>query len=112
MEIWIRFLIGGLFVALFSFISDSIKPKTFAGLFSAAPSIALAGLILALYDKGPGDVVLQARSMIYGSLAMTVYCVSCGKLVETLKFPTWLSAGLLWIEWLIAAGLFYEVLLT
>ena len=43
-EIVIRFVIGGLVVTAFSLISDVFKPKTFAGLFGAAPSIALASL--------------------------------------------------------------------
>jgi Protein of unknown function (DUF3147) len=37
-----RFLIGGLTVSIFSLIGDILKPKSFAGLFGAAPSVALA----------------------------------------------------------------------
>ena len=43
-DIVLRFFIGGLIVSVFSLISDLLKPKTFAGLFGAAPSVALATL--------------------------------------------------------------------
>ncbi len=52
MELLSRFLVGGLFVSLFAVLGDSFKPKTFAGLFGAAPSIALAGLIFARTNHG------------------------------------------------------------
>ncbi|MEA2502248.1 MAG: hypothetical protein QOD01_2359, partial [Actinomycetota bacterium] len=35
---------GGLFVVAFALVSEALKPKRFAGLFSAAPSVALANL--------------------------------------------------------------------
>ncbi len=38
-EILYRFLIGGLVVSAFALIGDLLKPKSFAGLFGAAPSI-------------------------------------------------------------------------
>jgi hypothetical protein len=43
----LRSLIGGLVVSLFAVIGDVLRPKSFAGLFGAAPSIALATLGLA-----------------------------------------------------------------
>jgi len=47
MQYILRFLIGGAVVCLFAALGDALKPKSFAGLFSAAPSIALASLGLA-----------------------------------------------------------------
>ena len=41
-EILARFVIGGVVVSVFALIGDVIKPKSFAGLFGAAPSVALA----------------------------------------------------------------------
>jgi hypothetical protein len=40
-DLVIRFLVGGLVVSLFAMLSDALRPKSFAGLFGAAPSIAL-----------------------------------------------------------------------
>ena len=47
-EILIRFLIGGVVVSVFAVIGDILKPKSFAGLFGAAPSVALATLGLTI----------------------------------------------------------------
>ena len=41
-EFLIRFLIGGAIVSAFAMIGDVLRPKSFAGLFGAAPSVALA----------------------------------------------------------------------
>ena len=51
-EILIRFLIGGVAVSFFSVLGDVFKPKSFAGLFGAAPSVALATLGLAIMKDG------------------------------------------------------------
>ena len=42
MELLARFAIGGLVVSLFAMLGDVFRPKSFAGLFGAAPSIALS----------------------------------------------------------------------
>ena len=39
----LKTLIGGTLVVGFSALGDGLKPKAFAGLFAAAPSVALAG---------------------------------------------------------------------
>ena len=41
MQILFRFIIGGLVVSLFAAFADALKPKSFAGLFAAAPSVAI-----------------------------------------------------------------------
>jgi hypothetical protein len=43
-QLLFRFAVGGIMVALFAFLADLLKPKSFAGLFGAAPSVALATL--------------------------------------------------------------------
>jgi uncharacterized membrane protein (GlpM family) len=58
-EIVIRFLIGGLVVSIFAMISDALRPKSFAGLFGAAPSIALA--TLGLTSQKMGETLLLKR---------------------------------------------------
>jgi hypothetical protein len=51
-ELILRFLIGGVSVCAFSLLGDLLRPKSFAGLFSAAPSVALATLGLTIAAKG------------------------------------------------------------
>ena len=48
-DLVVRFLIGG---AVVSVLSDPFKPKTFAGLFGAAPSVAHASLGLSVLHEG------------------------------------------------------------
>ena len=37
MQFIIRFFVGGLIVSFFAVLGDTLKPKSFAGLFGAAP---------------------------------------------------------------------------
>ncbi len=46
-DILLRFVIGGTVVSLFPVLGDLFKPKSFAGLFGAAPSVAALGLTIA-----------------------------------------------------------------
>ena len=51
-QILVRFVVGGLVVSAFAIIGDLLKPKSFAGLFGAAPSVALATLSLTVATEG------------------------------------------------------------
>ena len=74
-DLAIRFIIGGLFVTAFAVTGDLVKPKSFAGIFGAAPSVALATLGLTIAKNGKPYAALEARSMLAGAAAMLVYCV-------------------------------------
>jgi hypothetical protein len=47
-----RFVVGGIIVSIFAMLGDLLKPRSFAGLFSAAPSVALATLGLTILTDG------------------------------------------------------------
>ncbi len=51
-ELLMRILVGGVAVSGFSFLGGLLRPKTFAGLFAAAPSVALATLVLTVAKDG------------------------------------------------------------
>ena len=72
-ELLIRFLIGGAVVSGFAALADILKPKSFAGLFGAAPSVALATLELTLLKNGRVYASIEAGSMILGAAAFFVY---------------------------------------
>lgn len=75
---WVeRFLVGGLIVSAFAVIGDVLRPKGFAGLFGAAPSVALGTLTLTLLTEGKPYAALEARSMIAGALAFLAYALGC-----------------------------------
>src|SRR5678815_5532482 len=110
-EILIRFLVGGAVVSVFASISDLLKPKSFAGLFGAAPSVALATLGLTIATEGASYAATEARSMMAGAMAFTAYsfCVSWILMRYKLKtvwvtmcsLPLWFGMAFgLWYLWL------------
>lgn len=72
MALLLRFVIGGLFVSALAMFAGALKPKSFAGLFGAAPSVALASLILTIRDHGTNYAATESRSMIAAAL---VFCI-------------------------------------
>ena len=71
----LRFIVGGVVVSTFAMLGDVLRPKSFAGLFGAAPSVALATLGIAVYQHGAGYAALQTHSMMAGAIALGVYSV-------------------------------------
>ena len=104
----IRFLVGGAVVSAFAIIGDLLRPKSFAGLFGAAPSVALATLGLTVATEGASFAATEARSMMAGAIAFTAYasCVSWVMMRYKLK-ALWVTVGgvPLWLG--IAFGLWY-----
>jgi uncharacterized membrane protein (GlpM family) len=75
-DLVLRFLIGGLIVSLFSALGEVLRPKSFAGLFGAAPSIALATIGITIAQQGKAYVATEAHSMIFGSIAFFCYAAA------------------------------------
>ena len=76
-ETFIRFIVGGLFVSAFAVLGDLLKPKSFAGLFGAAPSVALATLILTINSRGRDfaakdviDKIRRFRNLIHPACSL------------------------------------------
>ena len=96
----LRFLAGGIAVSAFAALGDALRPRTFAGLFGAAPSIALATVLIALSKQGAGFVAVEARSMILGALALAAYswtvCIFLQKFSMSALTAT-LAALLVWL---------------
>lgn len=81
MQLLFRFVVGGLVVSLFAVIGDVLKPKSFAGLFGAAPSVALATLALTVATDGKTYAALEARSMIVGACGFFFYAFCCMRIM-------------------------------
>jgi hypothetical protein len=92
-DIFIRFLIGGLVVSVFSSLGDVLRPKSFAGLFGAAPSIALATLGLTIQQNGKMYAALECRSMTLGAIAFFVYALNVSWVLKRYR-PSALGAAL------------------
>ncbi|HEY3731007.1 MAG TPA: DUF3147 family protein [Steroidobacteraceae bacterium] len=93
MELLIRVLIGGAIVSAFALAGDIFKPKSFAGLFAAAPSVALASLGLTILNDGAAYAAVEARSMAIAAVAFFFYARCCAYLMGT-RHLTALSATL------------------
>jgi hypothetical protein len=70
----VRALLGGTFVALFSVLGELLRPKSFAGIFAAAPSVALALLLVTDATKGSHAVWLSGVGMVGGAVTMLAAC--------------------------------------
>jgi uncharacterized membrane protein (GlpM family) len=98
-EFAIRFLIGGAVVSLFAVIGDVLRPKSFAGLFGAAPSIALATVGLTISKHGSQYAATEARSMIFGAIAFFIYTISVSRVLaryRTAALPTTIFLMSVW----------------
>ncbi|MCU1225269.1 MAG: hypothetical protein JWQ42_3362 [Edaphobacter sp.] len=99
----LRFLIGGTVVSLFAILGDILRPKSFAGLFGAAPSIALATLALTIINDGKIYAAVEARSMMAGALALFIYAATASWILMRFKpsallvtlalLPLWLGVS-------------------
>src|SRR3984885_5790029 len=83
-EYVLRFLVGGVVVSAFAMLGDMLRPKSFAGLFGAAPSVALATLGIAVHRYGADYAAQQPWSGTAGAIALPVYgFVVCQLLIRT-----------------------------
>ena len=98
----VKAVIGGVAVIGFSVIGEAARPKRFAGLFAAAPSVALASLAITVLSKGAKATVPYAEGMLIGSAGMLAYCLVSLVLVERLHALA--GSVLAWIAWFLVAG--------
>ncbi len=107
-EMVLRFVIGGAVVSAFAVLAEIFRPKSFAGLFSAAPSIALATIGITIARHGKMYASTEAHTMLYGAIGFFCYAsAACWALIR-LKIkaltatiallPVWfgISLGLWW----------------
>jgi uncharacterized membrane protein (GlpM family) len=100
MQLVFRFIVGGLIVSFFAVLGDALKPKSFAGLFGAAPSVALATLGLTILSDGKAYAALEVRSMIIGAVAFLVYCYACMRVMARRRLsaaPVTIALLTLWL---------------
>jgi uncharacterized membrane protein (GlpM family) len=85
---------GGGLVVTFALLSEGLSPKRFAGLFSAAPAVALAGLTIVLLDKGAHSAHENATGMIAGSVGMVAYAAATIPLLRRMPASRAAAIGL------------------
>ena len=107
-ELLIRGLIGGVVVSVFAALADMFQPKSFAGLFGAAPSIALTTLALAILNRSARYAAIEAHSMIAGSIAFFIYAWCVSWVMMKHNWSAMLAASSLLCVWIVTAfGLWF-----
>lgn len=105
----VRVVAAGVLVSVFALAGELVRPKRFAGIFSAAPSVALASLVVLLVTEGAGRVRLELEGMILGAVAF-VGCTVLGAVA--IRRVGALKASLIEVgTWLAVAGGGYLVVL-
>jgi Protein of unknown function (DUF3147) len=102
LEYRLRFLAGGIAVSAFAALGDTLRPKSFAGLFGAAPSIALPTLLIPVAKgrsvRGPGRS-LHDR----GAFALALYSWTVCVLLKTFLLSSWTATMAALIVWFVVA---------
>ena len=107
LEYLLRFIVGGIAVSAFAAFGDAVRPKSFAGLFGAAPSVALATLALTIVSDGPSYAAIEARSMIAGAAAFFVYASLVSRVLMRYKFRAIAVTLCALPVWFAVAGVVY-----
>jgi hypothetical protein len=110
MDYVIRFIAGGAIVSIFAVLGDLLRPKRFAGLFGAAPSVALATLALGFAKQGSAYVAVEGRSML-GSLGLALYSIAVCQLLIRMRVSAMTASILAMVVWLGGALFFKSILL-
>ncbi|MHB8540171.1 MAG: DUF3147 family protein [Candidatus Acidiferrales bacterium] len=110
-QIVLRVLIGGSAVSVFSVLGDLFEPKSFSGLFGAAPSIALATLSLTVMADGKAYASVEARSMMVGTAAFFLYASAVCWLMMRKRWPAKLAGSVSMLVWFAGAfGIWFAFL--
>ncbi len=109
-EYILRFIIGGAVVSLFAVLAEMLRPKSFAGLFGAAPSIALATIGITIARHGVNYAAAESRTMIFGALGFFCYASACSWLLMHKKVHALTATAALLPIWFgVSLGVFYLV---
>ncbi|WP_185949760.1 DUF3147 family protein [Microbispora sp. KK1-11] len=103
-EVLLKALAGGVFVLAFAALAEMLTPKRLAGVFCAAPSVALASLIVTAGIAGVPDVLASARGMQIGAVGFALYCLIAVPLLT--RWGAWRGALAALAVWgvVVAAG--------
>ena len=100
-DLVVRFLVGGAVISLFATFGDILRPKSFAGLFGAAPSVALATVGLSIHQHGNAYVAYEAKSMLLGAASFFVYAAAASWILRRYKPGTLATTVALLPVWIV-----------
>jgi uncharacterized membrane protein (GlpM family) len=99
----IKGLAGGALVVAFALLSEGLSPKRFAGLFSAAPAVAIAGLSVVVIGETTHKAHENALGMIAGGAGMVAYAALAVPLLRRKRAAA--AAALALIAWTLVAAI-------
>ena len=94
----------------FALLSDALRPKAFAGVFSAAPSVALASLALTATLMSPAKASQAALAMTAGAVGMVAFCTVAALLEKKLGAVS--TSALAWLSWAGVSALAFWIFLA
>ena len=104
----LRGLAGGTLVVVFALMGELTSPKAFAGLFSSAPSVALASLAITVAADGVANARADCVGMVVGAVGMSACCVLAAVAVP--RFRAMWGSAMAWAAWAAAGlGLYWAV---
>ena len=75
MEIVLKAVVGGALVVAFAVLAETLSPKRFAGVFAAAPTIAVGSLMITVAYSGSSDARRACAGMVAGAAGFIAYCL-------------------------------------
>jgi hypothetical protein len=105
-QVLLRFVMGGLSVSCFAAIGQGLKPDRFAGIFAAAPAVAIISLALSAEQHSTQYVAMEAHAMALGAIALAVYSLTVARLMRVRRLPVWVAAAASWLVWIGVAATF------
>ena len=99
----IKGVAGGALVVAFALLSEGLSPKRFAGLFSAAPAVAIAGLTVVILGETTHKAHENAIGMIAGGCGMVAYAAAVVPLLRRGRAAG--AAALALIAWVSMAAI-------
>ncbi|SDJ03589.1 DUF3147 family protein [Nonomuraea jiangxiensis] len=110
-QVWLlagRGLLGGVLVMVFAVIGEMTTPKRFAGIFAAAPAVAIAGMTITALHAGSHALEASAFGMMAGAAGMVVYCASAVLLVR--RLGAFLGSLTALVAWAAVAGTIWAMI--
>lgn len=101
----LRGLAGGTLVVVFALISEIVSPKAFSGLFSAAPSVAVASLVITVVAEGPAKARQDSIGMVVGGIAMAMCCIAA--LAGIPRLGALRGSAAAWVGWAVVDFVLY-----
>lgn len=98
-------------MSAFAMLGSVFKPTSFAGLFGAGPSVALATLALVAGQQGRTFAGIECRSMMAGAAGLAIYSWLVAQFLMRLRISALKAALASMAAWFTTAFVLWEAFL-